>query len=68
MLWNHRKTQKAEEEKQMEVMSGYAGNLLRVNLSNKTHHVEHLDEELLNLFFGEEGYITTNWWINTENP
>ena len=52
----------------MEVMSGYAGNLLRVNLSNKTHHVEHLDEELLNLFFGEEGYITTNWWINTENP
>lgn len=36
--------------------SGYVGNLLRVNLSNKTYHVEHLDEGLLTLFLGGERY------------
>ncbi|TET15036.1 MAG: aldehyde ferredoxin oxidoreductase [Actinobacteria bacterium] len=39
----------------MNVRSGYVGNLLRVNLSNKTYHVEHLDEALLTLFLGGRG-------------
>ncbi|MEE8179595.1 MAG: aldehyde ferredoxin oxidoreductase N-terminal domain-containing protein, partial [bacterium] len=39
----------------MEVKGGYVGNLLRVNLSNKTYHAEHLDEALLNLFLGGRG-------------
>jgi len=39
----------------MEVKGGYVGNLLRVNLSNKTYQVEHLDEAFLNLFLGGRG-------------
>jgi len=39
----------------MERRGGYAGNLLRVNLNDKTYQVEHLDEELLNLFLGGRG-------------
>ncbi|GAH44961.1 unnamed protein product, partial [marine sediment metagenome] len=50
-----RRIQKIEEERQMEVKGGYVGNLLRVNLSNKTYHAEHLDEALLNLFLGGRG-------------
>ncbi|TKJ45786.1 aldehyde ferredoxin oxidoreductase [Candidatus Aerophobetes bacterium Ae_b3b] len=39
----------------MEVKGGYVGNLLRVNLNDKTYHAEHLDEALLNLFLGGRG-------------
>jgi len=39
----------------MEIKGGYVGNLLRVNLSNKTYHVEHLDKALLKKFLGGRG-------------
>jgi len=39
----------------MERRGGYVGNLLRVNLNDKTYHLEHLDEASLDLFLGGRG-------------
>jgi len=43
-------------------MNGYAGNILRVNLTNRTHRIEPLPQDLAENFIGGRGFVAKLMW------
>lgn len=43
-------------------MNGYAGNILRVNLTNRTHRIEPLPQKLAEDFIGGRGFVAKLLW------
>ena len=43
-------------------MNGYAGNILRVNLTNRTHRITPLPQDLADNFLGGRGFVAKLMW------